>query len=72
MYNHTHTHTHKKGSNMEEKIYLIDSYDCDDYIKIVGCIIGTEDDARKFCEEYNSKCESHWDKVWYEEIKKLN
>ena len=57
---------------MEEKIYLIYHDSMDDEADIKGVIIGTENEAKLWCEEYNKECEYSWQKVWHEELEILN
>ena len=43
----------------------------DDCATIIGYIKGTEKDADRYVEEYNSACDREWQKVWWEELKKM-
>lgn len=56
---------------MGKKIYLIYSDSIDDYSDIKGVIVGTKEDAKKWCDSFNSKCNHDWEKVDYEELKIL-
>lgn len=55
-----------------DKVYLIYNDSPDDVCEMIGYIKGTENDAEKYCEEYNAKQKYRWNKVWYEELEKLN
>ena len=58
---------------MEKKIYLIYNDSQDDCATILGYIEGTEEDAEKYCQEYNALPERrYYDKVEWEELNKLN
>lgn len=55
-----------------DKIYLIYNDSQDDCATIIGYIKGTENDAGRYVEEYNKKCERYWQEVWLEELECLN
>ena len=55
----------------EEGIYLIFKDSMDDCCEIVGYIKGTEEEADKYCDEYNKKQAKYWRKVEYEKIHDL-
>ena len=57
---------------MEEEIYLIYKDSSDDAATILGYIKGTEEEADKFCEVYNSECLYEWQEVYYEKLSKLS
>ena len=55
---------------MEEKIYLF-FIDSDENTHIMGYIKGTQEEADKWCEEYNAKLESWESKACYYEPENL-
>jgi hypothetical protein len=55
---------------MDKKYWLI--YDATEEHEPVGIIIGSEDDARKYCYDHNVKCKYGWEEFGFEEIKVLN
>lgn len=54
-----------------DKIFLIFADDIDDYCEIKGYIEGNEEDAKKYCEELNSKEDIFylWDYLEIENLK---
>ena len=56
---------------MESKIFCIFSIDLDNISVLKGYINGTSEDAKKYCETYNKKCEYYWEKLEWEELKNL-
>jgi hypothetical protein len=56
---------------MEDKIYVIFTDSCDDSAYIIGYIKGTEEEADKWCEEYNAKLKSWENEACYIELKNL-
>lgn len=58
---------------MEKKIYLIYNDSQDDCATILGYIEGTEEDAERYCEEYNAPLKgTPWNGVEWMELDKLN
>lgn len=55
----------------EKKMYLIYTDSADDCCDIKGYIYGTEEDADKYCDEYNANCEYYWQEVTWIEISNL-
>lgn len=56
----------------EEGIYLIYKDSADDYCENVGYIKGTEEEAEKYCVEYNKKQGGPWREVGYGKIHELS
>ena len=56
---------------MEEEIYLIFNDSIDDGATILGYIRGTEEEADKYCEEYNAHCNYEWQEVYYIRLENL-
>ena len=54
------------------KVYLIYRGDSDDDWEIIGYIVGTEQNAEKYCDESNKDYKHPWEEVWYKEIEQLN
>ena len=58
---------------MEKKIYLIYTDSQDDCAAILGYIEGTEEDADKYCDEYNAPLKgTPWREAEWMELDKLN
>ena len=58
---------------MEKKIYLIYEDSEDDAAAILGYIEGTEEDADKYCNEYNAPLKgTPWPTAEWIELDKLN
>ena len=55
---------------MEDKIFLIFVGSAANH-DVIGCVVGTEEDAIKFCKEH-AKNGINWYDIWHEEIDILN
>ena len=55
-----------------DKIYLIYNDSMDDMAEIQGVIIGTEEEAKQYCDDFNSKCKQGYDEVGHKELEVLN
>lgn len=55
-----------------DKIYLIYNDSEDDMAEIYGAIVGTEEQAKQYCEEFNAKCDDSCREVRYKELVVLN
>lgn len=56
---------------MEEALYVIYIINQDNSYDIKGYIAGYTD-ASRYCEEYNKQCLHYWEKVHFEELKKMS
>ena len=54
------------------KVFLIFNDTKLELQEISVVIVGDEEDAEKYCEDYNAKCTVREDEVWYEEMVILN
>lgn len=57
---------------MEEKIYLIYNDSIDDASTILGYIKGTEEDADKYCDEYNANCKYEYQEIYWMVLENLS
>ena len=55
-----------------DKVYVIFNDRKLDLKEIIGVIVGDEETAKKYCEDYNADCNDQIDEVWFEELKVLN
>lgn len=55
-----------------DKIYLIFKDSADDLAEFKGVIIGTEEQAKQYCEDYNKNCQERYEMIQYEEVENLS
>ena len=55
-----------------DKVFLIFNDTKLELREMSGVIVGDEETAEKYCEDYNAKCTEKQDEVWYEELVVLN
>ena len=57
---------------MEKKIYLIYKDSIDDAATILGYIKGSEEEADKYCDEYNANCKYEWQEIYWMVLENLS